>query len=301
MAGRKIVVHGGVGEPLKKQDGCIRAAETGMAALRQGQEALDAALAAAVALEDDPRFDAGTGSDLSMDGRTVEMDAAVMDTRGRLAAIACVERVRNPVLVARALADTPHTFLAGAGAISFARVMGFADYDPVTEDARARHRAIMKTLLKRDPELTREDWKSFDLKRHWNFHYPWDELLLEFGHGTIGAVALDAEGYFAVCVSTGGFSPMLYGRVGDTPLVGCGFYAGPAGALCATGIGEYITRQMLCRTVYGWLENGMPLQEALERGIALFPGRVDVGLIGLTQEEAAVSANQPMPAHIIVE
>jgi L-asparaginase/beta-aspartyl-peptidase (threonine type) len=84
--------------------------------------------------------------------------------------------------------------------------------------------------------------------------------------------------------------------VGDTPLIGCGFYAGPLGAVAATGVGEHIMRHLLAHTVYCWLADGMPLAAALRRGIELFPQEVDVGLIAVTREEAGSDSNRPMPA-----
>jgi hypothetical protein len=84
------------------------------------------------------------------------------------------------------------------------------------------------------------------------------------------------------------------GRVGDTPIVGCGFYCGPLGAIGATGIGEAIVRQLLARTVYDWLAAGRPLQEALDAGIALFDQDTDVGLIG--ERRRACEREQPPDA-----
>ena len=295
-----IAVHGGVGNSPANVDGCVKAAEAGMAKLRAGEDALSGALAAAVALEDDGRFNAGSGSSLRMDGETIEMDAAVMDTQGRLGAVAALQRVKNPVLVARAVADSPHWMMVGEGAEAYARTLGLETYYNVTERARAIHKRVMDALLHDTDPLIKQEWDRFDFQLHWNFRKNWDATLLAHGSSTIGAVAMDQEGNFAVCNSTGGSSPMLYGRVGDTPIIGCGFYCGAQGAIAATGIGEFIVQQMLCRTVYGWLEAGMPLQEALDHGVKLFPHEVDIGLIAVTREGAAVSDNRQMPTHVVL-
>jgi L-asparaginase/beta-aspartyl-peptidase (threonine type) len=98
-----------------------------------------------------------------------------------------------------------------------------------------------------------------------------------------------------VALSTGGSAPSLLGRVGDTPIIGSGFYAGPDGAVAATGIGEQIVRHLLARTVYGWIEGGMPLQQALTRGVGLFDAHVPVGLIAVSRTEAGAYSNQDMP------
>lgn len=297
----QIAVHGGVGNSPKNLDGCVRAAEAGFAKLRAGEGALEGAIAAAVELENDGRFNAGSGSSLRMDGRTIEMDAALMDTRGRLAAVAAIQKVKNPILVARAVAETPHWLIVGEGATAFARTVGFEEYYAPTERSLAIHQKVMAALSEGTDYDFQEEWRAFDFVKHWNFKARWEEVIQAHGSSTIGAVAMDAEGHFAVCGSTGGSSPMLYGRVGDTPIVGCGYYAGKAGAIAATGIGEYIVKTQLCRTVYGWVEEGMPLKEALEKGVALYPMAIDIGLIGVSRHEVAVADNREMPTHTMAE
>jgi beta-aspartyl-peptidase (threonine type) len=257
-----IVVHGGAGNRRDNEDGCLRAAEIGFAMLRKGGDAITAAVEAVVVLEDDPRFNAGVGSIRRIDGRTIETDAAVMDSRGRLGAVACLQRTRNPVRVARRIVETAHWMLAGAGAIAFAREQGFEDFD----------------LLAGTRASTAAPAESGD---------------------TVGAVALDAEGGFAVACSTGGSAPALMGRVGDTPIPGAGFWAGPLGAVTATGVGEQMVARLLSRTVYEQIERGMRLQQALEWGIALIPQRYSAGLIAVTATEAAAATNRSMPFHVL--
>jgi len=265
-----IVVHGGAGAAKSAQDGCLAAAQAGMAALRDSANALNAAVAAVVVLEDDPRFNAGTGSVPRLDGVTIEMDAAVMDSGDRLGAVAGLRLVRNPVLVARAVCDTPHHLLCGEGAQRFARQLGQPCHDAPASQVRQRF-APGATQLDGAPQP------------------------LPGGCDTVGAVVRDALGRFAVAGSTGGASPAMNGRVGDTPLIGSGFYAGPAGAVAATGVGEHIMRHLLAHTVYQWLADGMPLAAALRRGVALFPPQVDIGLIAVTRTEAGSDSNRHMP------
>lgn len=300
-SGMKIVVHGGVGNTPANLDGCVKAAEAGMGKLRAGDGALAGAVAAAVVLEDDGRFNAGTGSSLRMDGETIEMDAAVMDSTGKLGAVACIQRVKNPVLVAEDVSKTPHWLIVGDGAQAFARALGHGDFYQPSERSKANYKKIMKALLDGTDYDFQKEWRDFDFKHAWNFSKSWDEVFKAYGSSTIGAVTMDRDGNFAATVSTGGSSPMLRGRVGDSPIVGCGFYAGKAGAIVATGIGEFIVKHFLCRTVHDWIEAGMPLQEALDKGIALFPHELDTGLIGVSRTEAGYSDNRQMPAHVIVE
>lgn len=283
-----VVVHGGTSSARALDGVCHAAAQIGLDALRSAGEALDGAVAAALALEEDGRFNAGSGAVPAADGHTIEMDAAVMDTRGRLGAVAALRDVRNPVRVARAVADSPHWLIAGEGALRFARAVGLDQPHRVSPRAPVR-------------EASAELADSTRLLRFWNFASPPPAGPLRgSGSDTIGAVTRDASGGFAVAASTGGLSGKLLGRVGDTPAIGCGFYAGPAGAFAVTGIGEHIVRAQLAFRAHAWVEAGRSLIEALERAIALFPSGVDVGIVAVSAEGAGVCANRDM-AFAIVE
>lgn len=290
--GFAIVTHGGAGESLDLTDGAERAAKDGHARFLATGDALDAAIAAVVVFEEDERFNAGTGSVLCLDGSTVEMDASIMDTRGRLGAVAAVRDVRNPVLLARAISDTPHVLLAGEGAERFARAIGLPNAKPISEEQREKHRKVLTELAGSVPVMPGLGNRLFD--RFWNYKTPL-QLPPSKACDTVGAVVRAPDGHFAVAGSTGGSAPSLLGRVGDTAIVGAGFYAGTHGAIAATGIGEHIVRHMLARTVYGWIESGMPLQQALRRGIDLFDKEVDIGLIAVTKLEAGACSNKDMP------
>ena len=286
-----IVVHGGAGAPRADDDGCEHAARAGLQQLSATGHAIDAVVAAVTALEDDGRFNAGSGCELSLDGKTIEMDAAIMDTRGRLGAVAGLRAVKNPVQVARAVADTPHHLLVGEGLQQFARATGHGPYHHITDKARANHRAMLARLQTAQQAMAGVDNDAF--ARFWNYDAP-----LQRGSAacdTVGAVARDADGHFAVAGSTGGSTPALLGRVGDTAIVGSGFYAGPLGAIAATGVGEYIIRHMLAREVYQWITAGVPLARALQRGVELFDPSVAVGLIGVTASETGAASNRDMP------
>lgn len=287
-----VVVHGGAGASLDYRDGCERAVLRAGERLRQGGDALDAALSAVVSLEDDGRFNAGRGAALGLDGATIEMDASIMDTHGRLGSVACVRNVKNPVLLARAVADTPHVLLAGEGADRLARALGLPAHPGPGDRQRQQHRQILACLAGSIPAMPGIDNRAF--ARFWNYNQP-----LELPPGavcdTVGAVVRDDEGHFAVAASTGGSAPSLLGRVGDTPIVGSGFYAGPDGAVAATGIGEHIIRHLLARTVYQWIADGVPLQQALQRGVDLIDRKVEVGLIAVSRFEAGSCSNTGMP------
>ena len=287
-----VLVHGGAGARLDDQDGCVAAAHAGIAALRADGDALSAAIAAVEILEDDPRFNAGSGSSLRLDGHTIEMDAAIMDSRGSLGAVACVQRVRNPVQLAAAVTETPHWLLCGSGAQQYARQIGLPDYDPTTPNAQQRHQQILDKL--RDGQQLVHGYPNSALTGHWNFPRPCD-LPAGAACDTVGAVAREAGGHFAVAVSTGGAAPALLGRVGDSPIIGAGFYAGKDGAVAVTGIGEQIVRHLLAYRVYEWLAGGMAVKLALERALALFDPAIDMGLIAVTASDSGSISNRQMP------
>ncbi len=236
-----IAVHGGCGRwdgrnTRAALQGVRAAVEAARRILTGGGSALDAVCAAVVVLEDDPLFNAGTGSTLNSEG-DAEMDAAVMvGEQLRCGGVAAIRRVRNPVLVARrVMEDTPHVLLAGPGATAFARRQGFRDYDPITRESRLRFRSVMAAEAA----------------------------------GTVGAVALDTKGRLAAATSTGGTALKLPGRVGDSPVPGAGNYATRLAAASATGRGELILRhavtKSLCDRVAAGRSAGRAAPETLRR------------------------------------
>ncbi len=277
-----IVAHGGVGSPRAWDDGVKKAAEAGFAALEKGARAIDAVVAAVVVMEDDPRFNAGTGSFFKLDG-TIEMDAAVMDSDEKLGCVAAIQKVKNPVKVARMVAESPHCFLAGEGATEFAIKMGAKLGELSSERAVEKLKWAKERLHNGDLPAWAAKWKYFKLN-------PCNLV------GTVGAVAFDVDGRFAAASSTGGTSIMLKGRVGDSPIVGCGFYAGKDAAVTVTGIGEEIMKKTLSREVYGYIASGEEPQRACERGLALFPsdGSIPIGIIATDGRSAGIAATSNM-------
>jgi beta-aspartyl-peptidase (threonine type) len=251
-----LIAHGGAGSwrPGSEQDAVVGmrdAVEAGRSILKGGGTALDAVCATVVKLEDNPIFNAGTGAVLNFDG-FCELDASVMVSReSRVGAVAALQRVKNPILVARkVMEETDHVMLAGEGAQRFARVMGFGDHDPVTEarkadwaDKRARvdevlgkHNLRMRRFLQDHPE---------------------------YAGGTVGAVAVDQDGVLAAATSTGGVTLKLVGRVGDSPLAGAGNYASRYVAASATGTGEYVIRALAARAISDAMERGAGVDRAV--------------------------------------
>jgi len=253
-----ILVHGGAWEipeeaHLAHIEGCRRAAEAGLKVLLAGGSALDAVEAAVRLMEDDPTFDAGRGSFLNAAGE-VELDAIIMDGQDlNLGAVAAVQRVRNPVSLARlVMTRSAHAFLVGGGAESFAREHGMSICPP------------WELLVGRELER----WKAMqagEAPPAPAFFTP---------RGTVGAVALDQEGNLAAATSTGGTPNKLPGRVGDSPLVGCGAYAdNRSAAASATGEGEALMRIVASKTACDLVAQGASPQEAAEAVVSLLTER----------------------------
>jgi beta-aspartyl-peptidase (threonine type) len=242
-----IVVHGGAGHVTSDRHDRLRAgvraaAAAGHAILAAGGSALDAVVVAVRVLEDDPEFNAGTGSALTRDG-TVETDASVMDGPSqRVGAVAAVPDLGNPVVLARAVLDAgEHVLLAGPAALAFAREVGIgpAPFGSLVT-ARARARLADEHARRAPPE--REG-------------------------GTVGAVARDRAGRLASATSTGGIVYKRMGRVGDSPIPGAGTWADRFAAVSATGDGEAILRVAFSRGIAARVAAGMDLRGAAIEGL----------------------------------
>lgn len=294
-----VVAHGGVGTPAEFSDGCKTACQTGLRFLEAGKSVADAVVEAARVLEDDGRFNAGRGSALRLDGRTIEMDAAVMDSLETIGIVISVRNVRNPILVARAVVDSPHVALSGQGATAFARARGFGPFHEVSEFALERYAKVKKLIEEGKLEEEYQRWKGYSVESLWNSgEVSYREA---FPCDTIGVVAMDKDGNTAAACSTGGISPMMLGRVGDVPMIGCGFFAGSAGAITATGIGEEIIKRMLAKTVYDMILHGDDVTNACKKGISMFSNETGVGLIGISRTGYAVESNREMASYALIK
>ena len=236
-----LVIHGGAGtierdRMTPERDAEIRAAldhalDTGAAILAEGGSALDAVEATIRVLEDDPNFNAGRGAVFTAAGRN-ELDASIMDGRTRDAgAVAGVTATRHPISLARAvMEDSPHVMMAAQGADAFSIEQGLEQAEPDWFFTQERYDALQRMLSVDSAALGTVP--------------SGDEAHPDYKFGTVGAVALDSEGNLAAGTSTGGMTGKLYGRVGDSPIIGAGTYAdNRACAVSATGAGEYYIRE----------------------------------------------------------
>ncbi|SFB85246.1 beta-aspartyl-peptidase (threonine type) [Polaromonas sp. OV174] len=262
-----IAIHGGAGTLTRQainpaQEAAYHAALqdillAGQQLLADGGSALDAVSLAVDMLEDCPLFNAGHGAVFTHE-ETHELDAAVMDGATlRAGAVACISQVRRPVRAARAVMEqSEHVLLVGPGAEAFAKSVGLEMVSPdyfSTENRRAQlHRALAadKTLLDHDGAALASDAAPAPATET----APLDESRK---FGTVGAVALDAQGNLAAATSTGGMTNKRVGRVGDSPIIGAGTYAdNRTAAVSCTGTGEMFIRaatayDLCARMAYG--------------------------------------------------
>ena len=253
-----IAIHGGAGtirkadmKPEQEQaylQGLQEALDKGYAVLAAGGSAMEAVLAAVVALEDNILFNAGKGSVFGKDG-SQEMDAAVMSGADLSAgAVAGVRNIRNPVLLAHAvMTRSPHVMLSGMGAQEFARQQGLA-LEPDAYFYSGFRFAQWQEL--QGTEMTALDHNV----------QPGEKKF-----GTVGAVALDMQGNLAAATSTGGMTNKQWGRIGDCPIIGAGTYANNGTcAISCTGHGEPFIRAVTAYDVSCLMEyRGLSLREAM--------------------------------------
>ncbi|KIG13462.1 Isoaspartyl aminopeptidase [Enhygromyxa salina] len=313
--GPLILAHGGQGSPASRSDGPAAAVELGFAQLEGGsdpgsseqvaaeQAAVAAAIATIEALEDDPRFNAGTGANLRLDGVSIEADAAIMDDRARFGAVAGIAGIRHPIRVAEAVADSPHLLLVGDGAQRFAATLDLEARDLATPEARAK---LERGYARLFSEPAEGPWAQWDWRAHWNFETPAPASLEEAmallraaelaaaeqperafepdqTQDTVGVVVRTAQGRYAAALSTGGTTLAIHGRVGDVPVLGAGLYAGPEGAVAATGKGEAIIRERVAARVYDLLARGHMPKDAINAAIREISPEEGVGVIAVSQ------------------
>jgi beta-aspartyl-peptidase (threonine type) len=266
-----VLVHGGAGswrgvaDPSAVLEAAREAARRGLGA----STALDMVVEAVAAMEDSGLFNAGVGSVLNYEGY-VEMDAGVMDSRGRAGAVAAVRYPRNPVRLARHVAlSLYHVILAGPAADRLAERLGLPKHPGPTERSLERWRRARE-------ELARGGGPA------------WARGIGD----TVGAVAVASDG-LAAAASTGGLLLKHPGRVGDSPVPGAGFYADEAAACAATGIGETILLSRPCLHAARLVAEGVPVAEAAAAAVARHTrlhGANTLGLILVDSEGNAAAA-----------
>lgn len=268
----KLIIHGGAGSSLKGKAGADAVRQSLYAVVTEvydllltGADAKAAVVRGCQMLEDDPRFNAGTGSVLQSDGQ-IRMSASLMDGLSqRFSGVINAARVKNPIELAEFLQNSDDRVLSDIGALELMRELQLPYYDPLTK-------------------LRLQEWI---LEREGNFDKAMAgvvaerELVTEAGRGTIGVVALDAYGKLVAGTSTGGKGFERIGRVSDSAMP-AGNYANAHAAISCTGIGEDIIEECLAARIVIRTTDGMPFSEAIVRSFQEAQTRQrDFGAIGI--------------------
>ncbi len=268
----KLIIHGGAGSSLKGKEGAEAVRRSLFTVVEQvydlllsGLDAKSAVIRGCQMLEDDPRFNAGTGSVLQSDGQ-IRMSASLMDgTTQRFSGIINASRLKNPIELAEFLQNSDDRVLSDIGALELMRELQVPYYDPSTK-------------------LRLQEWI---LEREGNFDKAMagvvaeQELVSEAGRGTIGVVVLDSQGRLAAGTSTGGKGFERIGRVSDSAMP-AGNYANAHAAISCTGIGEHIIEECLATRIVIRVTDGMSLPSAFEKSFWEAESRNrDFGAIGI--------------------
>jgi L-asparaginase / beta-aspartyl-peptidase len=286
---KSIIVHGGAWDiPDSTLDdhrnGIANAVSAGWNVLLRRGSALDAVEAAIHVMEDDPTFDAGRGSFVNMAGQ-IELDASIMDGKTlRAGAVGAVRNILHPITLARAVMEkSEHVLLVSDGAMRFAREQNipFCGADDLLT---GREFERWKEIQTRPAYSGKEAFAGTTNQRD-----------------TVGCVALDDDGNVASGTSTGGTPNKYPGRVGDSPIIGCGTYAvNSVGGVSTTGWGEAIIKVVLAKSIIDAIDMlKMNPDDAAQHGISILHSRVEGygGVIVLTREgRFGIAYNTPRMA-----
>lgn len=249
----------------------LKANEAAWEVLSKNGKALDAVEAGVKVPEGDPtERSVGYGGRPDRDGR-VTLDACIMDENANIGSVACLEHIKHPISVARAVMEkTPHVMLVGDGALQFALSQGFQKENLLVEDSE-------------------KEWKE------WLQNTNYKPIVNIENHDTIGMIALDASGNLSGACTTSGMAFKMHGRVGDSPIIGAGLYVdNEIGAATATGHGEEVIRIAGCHLVVELMRQGKSpedaCKEAVNRVVKLTANRkknlkdIQVGFIALNKK-----------------
>jgi beta-aspartyl-peptidase (threonine type) len=284
-----MIVHGGAWDipddaVAGHHDGVQNALKAAWGVLQDGGTAVDAVERAIIVMEDDETFDAGRGSFINAIG-DVELDASIMNGLNlRAGAVAAVQNIKNPISLARTIMEqSDHVLLVGMGAVRFAR----------------EHK--VKTCRQDDLITAREleRWREAQSKRETSPKNPFRRK--KSAGDTVGALAMDSFGNVAAGTSTGGTPNKYPGRVGDSPLIGCGTYAdNEVGGVSTTGWGESMIKVVMAKTVLDFIDrNGGDAEKAVQDGLKILVRKAEGygGIIALSNAgKIGIAYNTPRMA-----
>lgn len=271
----KLIIHGGAGGHIRSEKGEARVRKALHTIIEEvyeilsfGSSAMDAVLMGCQLLENQPIFNAGTGSVLQSDGQ-IRMSASLMDgAKQRFSGVINVSRVRHPIEVAKYLQGDDDRVLSDYGANELLRELNMPMYDPLVEIR------LKEWIQERD--------EHFD--KNMAGVVAEEALIHEPRKGTIGVVALDNRGRIAAGTSTGGKGLERIGRVSDSAMP-AGNYADASAGVSCTGIGEDIMEECLAAKIVIRVTDGMSLTDAMQKSMAESQSRNrDFGAIAIAAD-----------------
>lgn len=206
--------------------------------LKKGESSIDSVVKAILNVESNPSFTSVGRGGLLDQKNHLSLDGAIMDDALRFGAVAALENIQSPILVARKLLEEyPNNFLVSTGAYEYARKHGFEHVENRTASSYLKTKEL-------------QEISAYD------------------GHDTVCVLALDENEHLCVGTSTSGLANKKHGRIGDTPIIGSGFYAlKGVGAACATGLGEDIMKGCLSSSILFKIKAGYSAQDACESSL----------------------------------
>lgn len=274
----KLIIHGGAGSSLKGKGGleAVRQSlhqivEEVYQLLLEGKTATEAVIRGCQLLENEPRFNAGTGSVLQSDGQ-IRMSASLMDgEKQRFSGVINVSRLKNPINLAEKLQQEEDRILSDYGSAELLRELNVPIYDPLTD-------------------LRLQEWIE---ERKENFSRKMAGVIAEGDddnqsdsarRGTIGVVALDSQGRISAGTSTGGKGLERIGRVSDSAMP-AGNYANRFAGVSCTGIGEDIIDECLAAKVVIRVTDGLSLADSMQKSMQeSFDNKRDLGAIAISSD-----------------
>lgn len=275
---RALILHGGAGTFRDEKEyaghrvGIRKALEKGKEVLGTTDSSLETVIESIKVMEEDPTFDCGRGSHLDIHGQ-IQMDASIMDNELNAGAATGLRDVLHPIEIAKMVMEkTDHVLLAGAGLEEFLDFMKVSRCDDlITPEIKKRWKDELAKLEKGEAEFFPSTKKYYEILKKKKQNY----------YSTVGAVAIDDSGKLVAGTSTGGAWLRMFGRVGDSPIIGSGTYADKYGGVSLTGHGEKIIKLSLARMAVHFMKEHSA-QEAINRAIEMAKEiDCECGIIGI--------------------
>jgi L-asparaginase/beta-aspartyl-peptidase (threonine type) len=280
-----VIAIGGAGADPSLSVDVEGAAQVSLRALERGVTPLEAAVEGLAMLEDNPSFNAGLGSSVRRDGTSIQMDALVMDSEGRVGGVAGIVLVRHPVRVAWDVAVAGHGVMGGPGALGFARDRGHVAFDPWTPRAHGQWEMAM-SKHRAEGSTESEDGTPARPAR------ATPESASTTPHNAV-VLLRTQDGRFAAAASDGGMAAGLPGGIGAVPIPGAAVFVGPDGAVAVSGPSHALTQRAVAHATYERMVRADSPRQAVSFGLEQVPGGVPVAAAAVSRRAFHVGSRGP--------